>query len=122
MLANDRIAAMVIMALSAVGCGGSSGHPDTGAGAHQSVPATETCMDLCQRVATCVEILCNEDTKSTRFLGAGSVLVPACLASCTDATVMSTVPPAHWTCLFESSCRQVLEFEVCDEKASYRCS
>src|SRR6187549_3892769 len=47
--------------LVAVGCGGSSGHPDTGAGAHKTPPATENCTDLCQRIADCAVVLCNED-------------------------------------------------------------
>jgi hypothetical protein len=105
----------------AVGCGGSTRHVDTGAGANQSVPATENCADLCQRLGDCVEVLCNEDTKSTRFTGLGGLLVSQCEATCTDDLVHSTVNSTQWTCTFMSSCREVLDYDDCGIDGSYHC-
>ena len=104
----------------AVGCGGST-HPDTGAGANQSVPTAETCPDLCQRLGDCVEVLCNEDTKSTRYTGLGDLLASQCEASCTDDLVQSTINGTQWSCAFTSSCRKVLDYDGCGIDGSYHC-
>ena len=122
MAAKDRFAIVGILALIATGCGGASGHPDTGAGAHQPVPATENCADVCKRFGDCLVVLCNEDTQSTRFQGAGEVLAEDCLSTCADDTVMSKIAPTQWTCFFDSSCRQIFEYHRCDPNSYYRCS
>jgi len=120
---KGRLAVVGVMAaLIAGGCGGSSGHPDTGAGAHQTPPATQNCMDACQRLADCVAILCDEDTMSTRYQASVPFFVDDCLSTCTDANAMSMITPTEWTCLFESSCRQLLELHVCEKNSSYHCS
>ena len=119
---RNALLSVVVVVLIAGGCGGSSGHPDTGAGAHQTPPATQTCMGVCQRLADCVAILCDEDTMSTRYQAAVPAFVDDCLTTCTDAAAMSTITPTEWTCLFESSCRQVLESHACEKMSSYRCS
>lgn len=122
MTAKHELVVSVFVTLLAAGCGGASGHPDTGAGAHQPVPAVEHCADLCQRFGDCAVILCNEDTKSTRYQTLGDAIVADCMFTCSDATVMTLVAPDKWTCFFESSCRQVFEYHSCDGDAYYRCS
>jgi len=103
-----------------LGCG-DSGHPDTGAGAGQPTPPTENCVDLCQRIGTCAVTLCNEDTASHRYDGADTLLAEGCVATCTDAQVQSAISPANWQCIFQSSCRQVFEHDVCQGMAHYNC-
>ena len=105
-------------------CGGGAGSkPDTGYGAMQQVPANINCVDLCQREGDCFEHLCNEDTKSTRYTGAGALLVSQCEASCTDALLMSRLAsaPDKWPCLFQSSCRMALGEDACGADGSYSC-
>jgi hypothetical protein len=105
-------------------CGGGAGSkPDTGYGAMQPVPATINCIDLCQREGDCFEHLCNEDTKSTRYTGAGTLLVRLCEESCTDTQLMSRLAsaPQKWTCLFQSTCRMAIGNDSCDADASYSC-
>ena len=116
--------AIVIAVLAAtLGCGSDSppSHPDTGAGAGQPIPPTENCVDLCTRLGACVVTLCDEDTKSTQFEGLQSLLSSECVAGCTDALVMSTFNATAWSCLFQSSCRQVFEHDVCHTQANYHC-
>ena len=112
----------VIALLVALGCGGSMGHPDTGAGANQPVPPTENCADLCARLGSCVVTLCNEDTMSTRYNGLDTLLSDECAAGCTDAQIMSGLTSTQWTCLFQSSCRQVFEYDTCHQMGHYNCS
>ena len=107
--------------LLALGCGSSSGHPDTGAGTGQPVPPTENCVDFCQRIATCAVTLCNEDTHSHNYDGFDTLLAQQCETTCTDAQVMSAVPPSGWQCIFQSSCRQVFEHDACSGMAHYNC-
>jgi hypothetical protein len=96
-------------------------HPDTGYGVNQPVPSTRSCEDLCERLADCVVQLCNEDTDSDRYEGAQSILALQCEASCTDATVQSSLTASEWACTFTDSCRQVLEHDSCATDASYTC-
>lgn len=105
-----------------VGCGGSDGRPDTGYGANQPVPAAETCVDLCQRLADCVIDLCDEDTMSTRFEGSQSLLAASCESTCTDAQVESGVSSSIWQCIFEDTCRQVFGEDSCHAMSHYNCS
>jgi hypothetical protein len=105
-----------------VGCGGSgSRRPDTGVGAGEAVPPTLNCADLCTRLGECFVLLCDEDTQSTRYQGADSVLDPQCEATCADATVQATFTSSQWTCLFHSSCRQVLDYDTCNAAGHYNC-
>jgi len=103
--------------------GGADGKADTGYGAMQQVPAKINCIDLCQREGDCFEHLCNEDTKSTRYTGAGSLLVSLCESSCTDDLLKSRLAstPEKWSCLFQSSCRMAIGNDSCDADASYTC-
>ncbi len=115
---------LTIALFAALGCDGGStgsGRPDTGVGANQPVPATENCVDLCNRVATCTTELCDEDTKSTQFDGLASLLAQECMSGCTDAAVQSSISTANWQCTFQKSCRQVLDDQECGS-ANYHCS
>jgi hypothetical protein len=106
----------------AVGCGGSEDRrPDTGAGASQPVPATLNCADMCGRLADCLVTLCNEDTNSMQFTPLGSVVEAQCVSGCTDALVMTQFSTTAWQCLFQSSCRQVLDYDTCAVDSSYHC-
>ena len=111
-----------IIVCAALGCGGGgSGHPDTGVGENQPVPATENCTDMCNRIATCTTDLCDEDTMSTRYDGLAYILAQECMAGCTDSLVQGSISAANWQCTFQKSCRQVLEDQACGS-ANYHCS
>jgi hypothetical protein len=110
---------VVVLALAACG---SAGHPDTGYGAGQPAPATPTCAALCERSADCLVTLCDEDTMSTRYEALRSLVAGQCNATCTDALLQSMATGNSWRCLFESSCRQVYEQDLCAAHASYHCS
>jgi hypothetical protein len=113
---------MVVAALVvASACGGEDRRPDTGAGAAQPIPATLNCADMCGRLADCLVTLCNEDTNSTQFTPLGPVVESQCVSGCTEAIVMSQFSPQDWTCLFQSSCRQVLDYDTCAVDSSYHC-
>ena len=105
------------------GCGGSSGgHPDTGYGALQAVPTTETCANFCQRSIDCTVELCDEDTNSTMYQQDQSLWVTECQVVCTDSLIQSSIPAAAWTCLFTDTCRQVFGENSCNvPNASYKC-
>ncbi|HVV52801.1 MAG TPA: hypothetical protein VHO06_24280 [Polyangia bacterium] len=103
------------------GGGRSDGRPDTGYGADQPVPATETCADYCQRTIDCTVHLCDEDTNSTTYLEFESIQVTDCETLCSDAEIQAAVPSAAWQCLFAKSCRQVLGVDGCGVGASYSC-
>lgn len=106
-----------------VGCGGGSdGHPDTGYGANQPVPATETCVDLCQRLADCAGDLCDEDTNSTRYLDVESLLATSCESTCTDSQVQSAISSTTWQCIFQGTCREVFGEDSCHAMSHYNCS
>jgi hypothetical protein len=115
--------ALACAALAAVlGCGSDPpSHPDTGAGAGLPVPTTENCVDLCARLGDCVVTLCNENTNSTQFEGLQGALALQCESTCTDALVMSQINPTAWSCIFQSSCRQVFERDICHTSANYHC-
>jgi hypothetical protein len=107
--------------LSALGCD-SGGHPDTGVGANQTPPAVMTCADLCQREAQCVADLCDEDTSSTNYDGLVPAFTDDCEANCTDADVQARIATPQWQCIFQSSCRQVFEYDVCHGSGRYNCT
>jgi hypothetical protein len=118
-----RVIACAILA-AALGCGGDSPprHPDTGAGAGQTPPTTVNCVDFCQRSSQCLVTLCDEDTMSTQYDALLDLVVMQCQSSCVDATIQSMINPTAWQCLFQSSCRQVFEYNTCNATpASYRC-
>jgi hypothetical protein len=105
------------------GCGGSPSHPDTGYGANQTVPTSETCAAWCQRVADCGTELCDEDANSTSFQQMEPLVLAECQAVCTDSLIQSSIPAAAWTCLFTDTCRQVFGENSCHvPNASYKCS
>lgn len=118
------LAAVVV----AVGCGGggngSPRKPDTGYGAGETPPATLNCTDFCQRLSNCAAQLCDEDTMSMNYAALADVLVPPCDASCTDAILQAKLTTSQWQCVFQSSCRQVVDssYDVCHAKSSYSCS
>jgi hypothetical protein len=95
--------------------------PDSGYGAHAPVPATKTCKDLCARSADCVVALCDENMSTTSFVGIRDAFESQCLSSCSDATLAAMATDASWRCLFDSTCRQVFERDVCMAHASYTC-
>ena len=105
-----------------VGVACDSGPPDTGVGAHQTPPATVNCAELCHRATSCLVLLCNEDTASTRYTGLDDVLDPQCVASCSDAQLQSKITADQWSCVFESSCRQVFGNDSCHAMSHYNCT
>jgi hypothetical protein len=105
-----------------VGVGCDSGPPDTGAGAHETPPAAVNCADLCHRATSCLVLLCNEDTSSTRYTGLGEALDPECVASCSEPALQSKITADQWRCVFESSCRQVFGNDSCHAMSHYNCT
>jgi hypothetical protein len=128
-VSENRIRVFVVVAALAVvggGCGGSEDatltHPDTDAGAHETVPATPNCADLCERIAACTVTLCDEDTMTTHYDGLKEPLARGCTASCSDSALRSAITAAQWTCSFQSSCRAFLEADACHGMGHYNCS
>jgi hypothetical protein len=125
----SRVAAACLLALCVVACGGSDDEddekqrkPDTGYGAGLSVPSPRTCQDLCSRLGDCAAALCNEDHDTTQYSSLEDILNSQCLASCDDSIVNSTeVTDAMWSCMFESSCREVFDYDECNASGSYYC-
>ncbi len=115
---------LLLASFSMVGAacdGGGSRHPDTGYGKDQPVPAEENCEELCGRLSDCGGHLCAEDTGNSGYIEMFEAVNAECLATCTDATVTSRIDADAWKCLFQSSCRQVLEADVCHAQANYHC-
>jgi hypothetical protein len=123
------VATIGLCAMAVVlGCGSDGGgaspprHPDTGAGASQTVPATVNCADACQRLSDCLIILCAEDTGNALPASAGSLITYNCEMTCVEASLQAVSTPDSWRCYFQSSCRQVFADDVCAMKASYHCN
>ncbi len=111
-----------LLLTAALGCSQDGpGHPDTGVGANQAVPATIDCLDFCQRLSTCITELCDEDTSSTRYDAYTDLLMQSCESTCTEATLTASISQANWQCTFVESCREVLEESACGP-SSYHCS
>lgn len=104
-----------------LGCDGTPSFPDTGYGAAEPVPPTKNCKDFCARDADCIVALCDENMSTTSFMAIRVVFDNECLAGCTDAQLQAEATDANWQCLFESSCRQVFEHDVCKANARYSC-
>lgn len=85
------------------------------------VPATITCIDLCNRAADCAAQLCNENTNSTNYDEVEFDLATICKSTCTDADLQSKLTGAKWTCFFTDTCREVIETDSCMTDASYTC-
>jgi hypothetical protein len=120
------LGALVVMALVGFGCGGDdkkkgSGLPDTGYGTDQTVPSEKTCSEMCARLADCVCHLCAEDKKTDMYLDMVDFFVAQCKATCNASTLSSQMPSDKWSCLFESSCREAFDDDVCDANAYYYC-
>jgi hypothetical protein len=116
------IAIAAVAVTAALSCDDSGpAHPDTGVGAGETPPATPNCLDLCLRGAACAGPLCNEDTMSTRYTALSDQLASLCGAVC-GATQLPPITQTQWQCLFQQSCRQVFEHDVCGVDASYSCS
>ena len=103
-----------------VACGGGR-KDDSGYGAGEPVPATLSCVDLCARLGDCVVALCNEDTDSTRYSGLEDALAFDCETSCTEAAIEAAFTDDQWACIFQSSCREVFDYQECDEQSFYTC-
>ncbi len=118
---RQRIAVGLLAAT--LGCDGEERKPDTGYGANQPVPATMTCTDLCTRLVDCVVTLCNEDTRSTRYDALKTAFFADCVDNgCVDADLQSGTTATVWSCLFQSSCREVYDYAICERGAYYYCS
>ena len=124
--AMTRIACGLALAAAGAlaGCGsGSGGHPDTGYGANQTVPTSETCAAFCQRSIDCGVELCDEDSNSTSYQLLEPILLSECQSVCTDSLIQSSIPAASWSCLFADTCRQVFGENSCHvPNASYKCN
>ena len=126
---KSRAVWLAIVAASFIvtpGCGNGSSttvssHPDTGVGAGETPPAMINCLDFCLRGADCLGQLCNEDKMSTAYTALGDAIASQCSAECATAGSLAGVTPAEWQCLFQSSCRQVFERDVCGVQAHYSC-
>ena len=111
------------MIMVAGGCGGGSNtHPDTGYGADQTIPAVITCADFCQRSSDCLVDLCDEDKNTTEFQALQYPVMEDCESTCTDALLQTNFTQSEWSCLFQQSCREVLQDDVCHVQATYNCS
>jgi hypothetical protein len=123
---HERILRSVafVFTLAALGCGDSEDdpvRPDTGYGAGLTPPPTVNCGDLCIRLGDCAAQLCNEDSHSTRYSGAEDLLVAQCETRCSDQAIQADLNDQEWRCAFESSCRQVFDYDVCQTRAFYTC-
>jgi len=116
--------ALALVIAGAAACGSSApGHPDTGYGADQTVPATVNCTDFCTRAADCGGQLCNEDTMSTQYTALVPILIAECENAACNASVLAQLTSADWQCYFQSSCRQVLGENACHiANSSYTCN
>ena len=121
--------ALVLAAFTAaLGCGDSGPptapmHPDTGVGAGDTPPATVNCVDLCLRTVYCGGQLCDEDKMTTAYSTLANQLALQCNTTCSTAPpYLGAITPAHWQCVFQSSCRQVFEQQVCGAMSHYSCS
>jgi len=124
---RTRGAAWLLVVLGVAGCGDDSSEdeerkPDTGYGVAQPVPGTRSCLELCGRLGDCAEHLCNEDTDSSRYDGLGGLIASQCEATCTDSLLESAFTQAQWQCLFQSSCREVFDYDDCHAEGSYYCN
>jgi hypothetical protein len=116
------IAAVAVTPAASCGDGASTpAHPDTGAGAGETPPAAVSCVDLCLRNAACAAPLCNEDTMSTMYTALADLLASQCAPLCAGVQV-PPITATQWQCLFQSSCRQVFEHDVCGVGATYTCT
>jgi hypothetical protein len=112
----------VVLMMVACGSSGGSGHPDTGYGANQPVPATVNCVDFCTRAADCGTQLCNEDKMTTSYTALAPAAAAGCESAC-DSTVLAQFTPTIWQCYFQSSCRALAEQNVCHvSPAGYTCN
>jgi hypothetical protein len=118
------VLALALAAAGAAACGGSApGHPDTGYGANQPVPATVNCTDFCTRGADCGADLCNEDKMTTSYTALVPIVVAECENAACNASVLAMITLADWQCYFQSSCRQVFEHNACHvAPSSYTCN
>jgi hypothetical protein len=117
--------ALALAVAGAAACGGSSatGHPDTGYGANQPVPATVNCTDFCTRGVDCGAHLCDEDTMTTNYTALLPIVLAQCQNAACDPSVLAMITPADWQCYFQSSCRQVFEHNACHvSPSSYMCN
>jgi hypothetical protein len=115
--------AIGMVAMAALGCGSEERRPDTGVGADQPVPSALNCMDYCRRLSSCLVLLCNEDTKSTSFTGLEDLVTVQCQSVCNENDLRSRgLTDVAWTCLFQSSCREAIDYDVCNGQASYSCT
>lgn len=96
--------------------------PDTGYGANHPVPAAPSCMAFCERLTDCVIALCGEDTMSPPPAGERDLVMASCNASCEPAEGEGEIAWSILHCMFESSCREVFDYDVCDVNGRYHCS
>jgi hypothetical protein len=108
--------------------GGGSGSneprkPDTGYGANEPVPGPRECAPFCERFGDCLVALCSEDDQTSIYDGLGALVAGACEQSC-NTTVLNSAEftSAKWQCFFQSSCREVFDYDECDLDGSYFCS
>jgi hypothetical protein len=118
---RDLRAVALAVALFTAACGSGERRPDTGAGANAPVPITINCQDFCARLADCVVILCNEDTKAVNDTSAKAAVETTCLSNCMDADAQKLIPPSAWSCVFQSSCRMAFDYDDCHGFSTYTC-
>jgi hypothetical protein len=96
--------------------------PDTGYGTDQTVPSPRTCQDFCARFGDCIVKLCGEDQQTSIYEGLEEILASSCLSSCTDSLLSSGITNTEWQCYFQSSCREVFDYDVCKVDGYYYCN
>lgn len=135
------VSVLVVVMLGAVGCGssddgddddnggdgGSSSNeprkPDTGYGSNEPVPNPRDCVPFCERFGDCIVALCSEDDQTSIYDGLRDPVAGACEQSCNTTILNSSqFTSAKWQCFFQSSCREVFDYDDCDLDSSYFCS
>jgi hypothetical protein len=94
--------------------------PDTGYGKGEAAPNPRTCEDFCARFGDCVVELCSEDDQ-TRYDELEGLLAASCLSACNDA-LTSAFESSEWQCYFQSSCREVFDYDECKINGYYYCN
>jgi len=121
------LAHFIVLAVSMAGtaCSGSASgkpnHPDSGYGKEIVTPSSINCTDFCNRMGDCAAHLCTEDTGSAAYAGISGLVVQECGMTCVDSQLSAKMTKDQWTCLFQSSCREVFDYDNCHANSSYYC-
>ena len=115
------LAIAVVAVTTALSCGDSAPtHPDTGIGAGETAPGTPNCVDSLPAGRGLWRVPMQRGHHVDQVHALADQTASLCSVVCAGVQ-LPPVTATQWQCLYQQSCRQVFEHDVCGVGSTYSC-